>query len=693
MTAKSRFSRSFIGAFSAFILATIYFGFTASHLPVGAGPDAYANYSAVSFYLKHKRLAVFPEDENTAGISYTPHGTTRLLRPPLSFLVSALLTPVSPLGEKASRNVVGSKAWHKAPRIGSVLLCALTVAFVYLGLYWYFGNAWYAVVGSALIGLLPQFTFIASHLNDDSSAIFSATMLFAALILIYLRRTKLSTIVFLGLSVGLVLVSKLSAWLVLPTAGLAFLLFFRIEKKRWLPCGLILIAMTIIGGGWWLLFNMSHYGIDDFRARNIQREIAPRHKTLKAFQGRGFIADGIGFYQLGIRNHDNFVGASIKSAIGHLGWLQLRLSPVQYTPYYAVLILAVLYYLMRVLFVSVRCWTGMQEETDTRRFIFETLLVGAIVFQALAYTYRNVYQDIQVQGKYLLPIILPLLVLFLAATRVMGHTFATWLRATGLRSIVLQSHNILQAMALLCVFAFGLAHLDGILRYVRPFYFPLPYSLKTGNFEFLDLDQALWMELHKDISITIQDGAWQIQSTGEDPQLVLPGHICDRYGKNFLVRVDLVTDEGCYGSYVRNNPDLLTAYNISDGAQSIQAWGKSHYNTYGKVEGRKLPASCSNSVTMTSDDMTPAADTTGEAVKSDRILAIYVDDGKGFRPDFRGPAAQIKYRPGNQSVVLGLAAQTCKRLRLDPMVGPGQMAITAIGFSKVKILPPWFLDL
>jgi hypothetical protein len=518
-------------------------------------------------------------------------------------------------------------------------------------------------------------------------------MLFAALILIYQRRTKLSTIVFLGLSVGLVLVSKLSAWLVLPTAGLAFLLFFRIEKKRWLPCGLMLIAMTIIGGGWWPLFNMSHYGIDDFRARNIQREIAPRHKTLKTFQSRGFIAQGIGFYQLGIKNYDNFIGASIKSAIGNLGWLELRLSPVQYTPYYAVLILAVLYYLMRVLFVSVRCWTGMQEATDTRRFIFETLLVGAIVFQVLAYTYRNVYQDIQVQGKYLLPIILPLLVLFLAAARVMGHTLVTWLGAAGLRSITLPSHNIPQAVALLCVFTFGLVHLDGLMRYVLPYYLPPAYSLKPGNFEFLDLDQALWTELHKDISITIQDGAWQIQSTGEDPQLILPGDICDRYSKNFLVRVDLVADKGCYENYVRDYSDLLAAYKVSDSAQSIQVWGESHYNTIGKVEGRRLPASCSSSDTTTNDDMTVAANTTREVVGDGKVLAIYVDDGKGFRADFRGPAAQAKYGPGNQSIVLGLAVKACKRLRLDPMVGPGQMAITAIGFLKLKIRPPWFLDL
>ncbi len=692
MTEKSRPSRGFIGALTAFILATIYFGFTASYLPVGAGPDVYTNYSAVAFYSKYKRLAVFPEDENRAEIDYTPYGTTRLLRPPLSFLVSALLAPVSPLGEKASRSVVGSKAWHLAARTGSVVLCALTVAFVYLGLYWYFGNIWYAVIGSALTGLLPQFTFIASHLNDDSSAIFSATMLFVALILIYQRRLKLPTIVFLGLSVGLVLVSKLSAWLVLPTAGLAFLLFFRIEKKRWLPCGLILITMTIIGGGWWPLFNMSHYGIDDFRAATIQREIAKKHRTLKTFQGRGFIAQGIGFYQLGIKNHKNFIGASLKSTIGNLGRLELRLSSVQYTPYYAVLILAVLYYLMRLLFVSVRCWTGMQEATDTRRFIFETLLVGAIVFQVLAYTYRNVYHDIQVQGKYLLPIILPLLVLFLAATRVMGHTLLAWLRAAGLRSITLQSHNILQAVALLCVFTFGLVHLDGLLRFVRPYYFSSTYALKTGQFEFLDLDQALWTELHEDISITIQDGTWQIQSTGEDPQLVLPGTICGRYGKNFLVRVDLVADDGCYGNYVRNHSDLLAAYKVSDSAQSIQAWGESHYNTYGKVEGRGLPASCSSNTT-TSDDMTATADTTEEVADDGKVLAIYVDEGEDFRANFQGPAAQAKYGPGNQSVVLGLAVETCKRLRLDPMVGPGQMVITTIGFLKVKIRPPWFLDL
>ena len=49
---------------------------------------------------------------------------------------------------------------------------------------------------------------------------------------------------------------------------------------------------------------------------------------------------------------------------------------------------------------------------------------------------------------------------------------------------------------------------------------------------------------------------------------------------------------GCYGDYVRSYPDLLAAYNATGGGQKIEDWGKAHYNAAGKWEGRALPASC-----------------------------------------------------------------------------------------------------
>jgi hypothetical protein len=56
----------------------------------------------------------------------------------------------------------------------------------------------------------------------------------------------------------------------------------------------------------------------------------------------------------------------------------------------------------------------------------------------------------------------------------------------------------------------------------------------------------------------------------------------------------------CYGDYVRSQADLLAAFYASDSnvtwlrkvidrGQSIEEWGKTHYESFGQVEGRELP--------------------------------------------------------------------------------------------------------
>jgi len=44
-----------------------------------------------------------------------------------------------------------------------------------------------------------------------------------------------------------------------------------------------------------------------------------------------------------------------------------------------------------------------------------------------------------------------------------------------------------------------------------------------------------------------------------------------------------------WSAYVRNYPDLLAAYNASGGGQSMSAWGRAHYDAYGRGEGRNVP--------------------------------------------------------------------------------------------------------
>ena len=57
-----------------------------------------------------------------------------------------------------------------------------------------------------------------------------------------------------------------------------------------------------------------------------------------------------------------------------------------------------------------------------------------------------------------------------------------------------------------------------------------------------------------------------------------------------------------FTEYVKNNPDLVTAYN-ADTSQSIEAWGKSHYCNRGRNEGRVYigTADCSSTTTASRD--------------------------------------------------------------------------------------------
>ena len=37
-----------------------------------------------------------------------------------------------------------------------------------------------------------------------------------------------------------------------------------------------------------------------------------------------------------------------------------------------------------------------------------------------------------------------------------------------------------------------------------------------------------------------------------------------------------------YENYVRHHPDLFAAYNTSGGSQTIESWGRAHYEKFGK---------------------------------------------------------------------------------------------------------------
>jgi len=414
--------RPLIFAASLFALYFLYFSYTGYHLPNGAGPDYPVSRAAVSFYVEHQRLAVYPQDKEL--MTFTKFGNSRVMRPPLAFATSAYLADISPW--KGTNPVM-------AYRHGAALFCALTVVCCFLGFLIYFNRYWIAVLGASVIGLMPQFAFTASYVNDDSAAFFAASFLFLSKIMILKRGVNTLNLVCFGLAIGLVLISKHTAWILLPIAVLFYLIYVLRFNLSFIRNTAILFAAFIVGGGWWCVWNMLHYGVTDPFIINLTNDMIAEHVRVN-LNKLGFKAQGLGFYDLILYNAKDFLGATFQATIGHIDWLRLRMSGIQYGYYYLYLCLGVAYLLYRAAWIAPKLIAAksitpvLTQKTKewSPSLIFEILIVVACCFQLLVYTWHNIHNDVQIQGKYLIPIVFPFLILSLSLLVMVERFLRRW---------------------------------------------------------------------------------------------------------------------------------------------------------------------------------------------------------------------------------------------------------------------------
>lgn len=452
-----------------FVLFLAYYFFTSSMLPGRAGPDYRATNDITEFIYKHDRLAVLPADQHE--LYFSVYGGTRALRPPLAYIVSA-----------ATAKALGS--WIDNPfilfRKGSSLLAAATVALVFYMSALYFRSLSAGLLTALLFGLLPQFAFIASYNNDDAAAIFCATFLLCVLVRILRRGSNWSNAILLGLAGGLVILSKQTAWLLAPTVVIFLAVYVRGAWKqlaKYAAAGLVVMA---ISGGWWIGFNMYHYGSGDPAALKEEAAMGKAHSRLPPGKRLGYASRGVRYIDLLVGNYDNFWGRTMVSTIGNLDWLRLHVGPLQYGLYLAVFALGAVYAAMRAGSLLFRKSARPPSNGMDGDAAFDVMLAFAVLFQIFVYTWANMNNDIQLQGKYLLPVLSAALLLGVAGARSIVARLAP--RLTGHDPVDVRiSGRTVQGICLgaAAVVLVGV-HLDAVLNYVVPFYRHAGFRLEGG---------------------------------------------------------------------------------------------------------------------------------------------------------------------------------------------------------------------
>lgn len=147
-------------------------------------------------------------------------------------------------------------------RMVSVLLSVGSVWLVYkIGREIFPEPSWIPIAAMALFAFNPQFVFFSGMLSVVNMATFS-TSLFVWLLMRFMRRkiNRSVDIMTLGASLGVAILSKMTALPVMGAAIVALWLKRMSEKKSVITAILLFFSIFMVAGGWYLLRNQALYG-------------------------------------------------------------------------------------------------------------------------------------------------------------------------------------------------------------------------------------------------------------------------------------------------------------------------------------------------------------------------------------------------------------------------------------------------
>ncbi len=529
-----------ITACTLLIGCLLYFFAGVKFIPDSAGPDMGAHVDITQFISEHNRLPVFPQDADILRMS--PGGTTRATRPPFAYIVGALTAKLAP--ESLSNT--------DAYSLGSALLMALTVVITFLTVTLAFKRLSYGLLAATVMALMPQFSFIASYINDDSGAIFAGSLLTASIVLLVKHPLNTLIVAFVAIACGITIMSKLSAWLMLPFIGVAALLHIKQIGRNFFKYALIFVSLFIVSGGWWPISNMLHYGANDPLMFSVADTLIEQYDDNPDNNRIGFAAQGQTYRSLLLGNYMGFVDNTYQSTVGFLDTLRLPLGPVQYLFYLPIFLVGFLaYFVLLVPRLRYSSSSGQLQDENQQSLILETVLVALLLFQVLMYTRFNLYQDIQEQGKYLLPALPALIYLFISG-------FDSGLKGISKLVTLLTNSkfNFNKFAVTACTIGVAAAigmHLQALLLHAVPFYRPEPVQLNIGPFKSMDISNDDAIKNMRGTTLTVENGRWVFNSPRGGGYIVFHPSICENFGPSTLIRVSLHSDHDDQLKFFYNN--------------------------------------------------------------------------------------------------------------------------------------------
>lgn len=363
----------------------------ASHIPYNDAPDEYCHYPMAAFLAREWRPPTMADVPHRIPVCYPS-------LPPLGYLPAALPLLAFPPDHPEI---------HWFARLGNVAVGTLAIVFAYRAARrMVHGIPFFAAVVAWLFALHPQLVFLSAYVNNDASLVLATTLLWYLWIRVAQEPLTTPLLVALGVTSGLALLCKSNAMgLVLAGAGVLI-------GKAWTPrragkpstsrALLLPFAAAAATCLPWMAWSFAHHR--SFWGFDVCRE-----------WWHAFIAERrIELEFLGKHNWDVFVLGTWRSFWACFGYWSTWLSPLDYE-------LITLVCGLGLGALAAR-WRGLEEGA----WGILALFVGGGALTLASHVSNSFYLGFSPQGRYLAPLVLPLLLT--VALGFASMTAARWWR-------------------------------------------------------------------------------------------------------------------------------------------------------------------------------------------------------------------------------------------------------------------------
>ena len=377
-------------------------------LPFNTGPDELMRYQIAQFIYEHGSLP----HGGDASIRNEIWGISYGFTPIMSYIFSALLMKFVSL-YTASNDILLISA-----RFISVLSSTGTV-FVCLKIGKKIFKDSYAYLLAIYVGLLPQFVFISSYVNNDAFAIFSTSLIIYGWILGLETKWNLKSCIILSIGISICALSYYNAYSYILCSIILFaisIIYFNNNNKdnrykELLKKGIFVASIVIILIGWWFIRSYIIYDGDIFGLKTSAKyseiyamdQYKPSNRQTIFKRGLSIPYMLLDF---------GWLKTSYLSFIGNFDYMRLPISKWMYFVYSLFMFCG----LYEFVYQCVNLIKKRTEKLENNILLNLSMFVSCVITICIS-IYYSYTSDYQPQGRYLMPIIIPLMVLIISGIK------------------------------------------------------------------------------------------------------------------------------------------------------------------------------------------------------------------------------------------------------------------------------------